>query len=103
MEVFIENFPEIINNNPSKWIQGHITFNYEFPVKLKKFLFYKIGNGYSCNLKFLEKEYAIDNNDIEVELNEEEFYKSKKWEFQIQIVPKLPIKTYLHFIVETVF
>lgn len=104
LNIIFDNFPKVvINNNPTKWINGVIFFTNEFPVKLKKILLYKLGNNYLCNIKILGKEYILDKNDIEIDLFDSELVTSKEWEFQIQIVPKLPSYTFLDFNVQIVF
>lgn len=104
LDIIFEDFPTvIINNSPTKWINGTISFTNEFPVKLKKILLYKLGDNYYCHIKILGEQYILDKNDIEIDLFDSELIKNKKWEFQIQIVPKLPSNTFLDFNVEIVF
>jgi len=90
VKLWYEDFPQIIyDNEPTKWFKLFIKFTNEFPVKIKKILIYQLFN-IEIVLKYNNNTYQLYKNDVEIEENCD-LVQEKIWEFEIQMIPKLPV------------
>ena len=88
--IWFEGFPkEVIDSEPSQWFKLYVRFYNEFPVKIKKLLIYQVSD-IEINIKYNNKEYKLLKNDLYF-YGENELLTEKIWEFEIQIIPKLPL------------